>query len=475
MAALLAEEPPVIPPLPAALATIMRPYQKRGFEFLANRTAYGIGPILADDMGLGKTLQVLALLQALQTEQPNRPLRVLVVCPASVVSVWLEQADQFCPDLDCRSYTGDRDARREMLAGNDWSVLVANYAIVRTDAEVITPVEFDMIVLDEAQQIKNPDSQISQVVKALNTERTLALTGTPLENRLLDLWSIMDFLNPGFLGDKDAFISTYEAPSRSTELARRIAPLMLRRTKEAVAPELPPRTEEVLRIDLADEQQALYNAELARARDSLQQRGAIEMLAALTRLRQICCHPQLLLKETTDLPSAKLDTLVEMLAELIDEGHSALVFSQFTSMLALIGDKLDDDGLPWLKITGSTPTGRRTELVRSFNDSDQSQVFLLSLRAAGTGITLTKADYVFIYDPWWNPAVEQQAIDRTHRIGQDKPVFAYRLISTRTVEEKVLDLQEHKARMFDDVMADTTDRAVAAKLTQEDIRNLLSQ
>jgi len=453
----------------------MRPYQQRGFEFLSDRTAYGVGSILADDMGLGKTLQVLALLLAHQKDSGPAPFRVLIVCPASVVSVWLEQAAQFCPTLDCRPYRGDPDARGELLHADDWRILIANYAIVRTDADRFGEIAFDLVVLDEAQQIKNPDSQISKVVKSLNTEKTLAVTGTPLENRLLDLWSIMEFLNPGFLGDKDTFIASYEGTGRRQELARRIAPLILRRTKEAVAPELPPRTEEVFRVDLSEEQRTLYNAELLRARAIMRERGPIHMLAALTRLRQICCHPELLLKEPTHIPSAKLDALLEMLTELLAEGHSALVFSQFTTMLDIMTEKLTSQQLPWLKITGSTAMEERAERVRTFNQSAESQVFLLSLRAAGTGITLTKADYVFIYDPWWNPAVERQAVDRTHRIGQEKPVFAYRLISANTVEEKVLALQQEKARIFSDVMADAADRTIAGKLTQDDIQQLLAE
>jgi SNF2 family DNA or RNA helicase len=462
--------------LPATLDAVLRPYQKAGFEFLAERTAYGIGPILADDMGLGKTLQALALFAAMQEQRREARPRILVVCPASVVDVWLDQARQFCPALDCRAYRGERAARHALLEGEGWSILVTTYALVRLDAERFFGVSFDLVVLDEAQRIKNPDARISQVIRRLRTDRALAMTGTPLENRLLDLWSIMEFLNPGFLGSREAFLAAYAAPGRGRDLAARLAPIILRRTKEAVAPELPPRTEELLTIDLLPEQRSLYEAELARARETLARRGPIEMLAALTRLRQICCHPALLGEAGAGggPGSAKLETLLDMLAELVAEGHSALVFSQFTTMLGHIGDRLEAADIPRLTLTGETPAVRRAELVRDFNTGEQPRVFLLSLRAAGAGITLTRADYVFLYDPWWNPAVERQAIDRTHRIGQDKPVFAYRLISRGTVEEKVLALQAEKARLFQDVLAGSADRIAAARLTAEDFRRLLA-
>jgi len=260
-------------------------------------------------------------------------------------------------------------------------------------------------------------------------------------------------------------------PQRRRELAKRIGPVLLRRTKEKVAPELPPRTEEVLRVEFDPAQRKLYDTYLLQAREAVRERGPIEVLAALTRLRQICCDPRLVPGAPPNAASAKLGTLVDLVTEIMDEGHSVLVFSQFTSMLDLIRDALGD--LPTLTITGKTPTDRRAELVKEFNESDVSQAFLLSLRAAGTGLTLTKADYVVIYDPWWNPAVERQAIDRTHRIGQDKPVIAYRLVAAKTVEDKVLLLQQEKAELFADVMGEAQDARVAGKLSSEDLARLL--
>ncbi len=468
--------PTAIGGVPKRLAGILRPYQEEGFRFLAERAAYGVGAVLADDMGLGKTLQALALFQALAAERRTRggDLRGLVVCPASVIGVWLEEARRFCPGLSCVAYRGSPNPRRQLLAEGAWQVLVVNYAMVRTDAEAFLEQEYDVVLLDEAQQIKNPDARISRIVKQLHTSMALALTGTPLENRLLDLWSVMDFVNPSCLGTREAFVAAEQDPRRRDRLMRRVGPVILRRTKEAVAPELPPRTEELLTIDLTDQQRDLYTRELARARETARRKGPVEILAALTRLRQICCHPGLAAKAPKGGKSAKLEVLKEMLAELAEEGHSALVFSQFTSMLDLIEPELRARGLRTLIITGRTPVDERLARVRRFNDSRESRVFLLSLRAAGTGLNLTKAGYVFLFDPWWNPAVERQAIDRTHRIGQQKPVFAYRLVAADTIEQKMRALQQQKSELFAEVMRGAETGATALpRFTAEDLQMLL--
>jgi SNF2 family DNA or RNA helicase len=472
---------PLDPPLalPEHLEPVLRPYQKHGFEFLSDRQRYRVGAVLADDMGLGKTLQVLSLLEAFYASGPRahsgaERLRSLVICPASVVMVWVQQAALFCPGLRCRAYQGNPETRAEILGADDWDVLVLNYALARNDSEALLGAAYQFVVLDEAQQIKNPDSQIAQVSRSLRANQPLALTGTPLENRLLDLWSIMEFVNPGFLGSRQAFLDRYDNPAGYQRLAHRIRPAILRRTKELVAPELPPRTEEVVVVEMGSEQRRLYEAERQQARELLRTRGPVEVLAALTRLRQFCCHPDLVLKNGKVDQAAKVDELCDRLEELLAENHSVLVFSQFTEMLKRLEPVLEARGMPFLKITGSTPAPERARLVEAFNSSDQAQVFLLSLRAAGTGLTLTRADYVFIFDPWWNPAVERQAIDRTHRIGQDKPVFAYRLVAQGTVEERVLALQAEKARLSAEVLADTdSGGGFAQRLTREDLERLL--
>ncbi len=471
--------------MPPEIAGILRPYQVAGFRFLAERLRWGVGAILADDMGLGKTLQVLAALAALRNREREArpqsagepdgaaaPAGALVVCPASVVSVWADHVQRFFPGLTAALYTGPPARRRSLLETSDWDVLVVNYALIRNDIDFFRNRRFSVVVLDEAQQIKNPDAQVTRAVKTLRSPRRLALTGTPLENRLLDLWSIMDFLNHGYLGNAREFLDRFGNAERG-RLARRLAPVLLRRTKEEVAPELPPRTEEVLRIELEPEQQTFYDKELARARRGIREKGPMQVLAALTRMRQICCHPALVDEAAESLPSAKLDTLAAMLEELVAEGHSALVFSQFTRMLARIQTRLESLNIPTLTLIGDTPPDRRGALVEQFNQASEPTVFLLSLRAAGTGLNLTRAEYVFLYDPWWNPAVESQAIDRAHRIGQKRPVFAYRLVTRGTVEEKVLELQQEKAELFRDVIDSAAAARVPAGLSAAELAALL--
>ncbi|MBN2450386.1 MAG: DEAD/DEAH box helicase [Lentisphaeria bacterium] len=462
--------------LPEPLTTVLRHYQAAGFAFLANRTAHGVGAILADDMGLGKTLQVLAVIEAWtrRRRQHGEGYRALVVCPASVVGVWLEQAAAFTPGLRLRALTGPSAERTAALTAGEWDLAVTNYALLRADAESLVAMRFDLVVLDEAQMIKNPDAQVTRAAKALDAACVIAMTGTPLENRLLDLWSIMDCLNPGFLGGTEDFLERFSGSEGHGRLAERIRPVLLRRTKDAVAPELPPRTEEVIQVAMTPEQRRVYDRELLRAREMLRTRGPMEMLAALTRLRQVCCAPALIPRYAGNRESAKLDAMLAMLTELAEEGHHALVFSQFTAMLDRIRPVLEEAGLPTLTITGQTPTHERTALVQRFNDSATPGVFLLSLRAAGTGLSLTRADYVFIFDPWWNPAVERQAIDRTHRIGQENPVFAYRMVAADSVEERVLALQQDKAELFAAVVGGTEQRRVADSLTMDDIRMLLA-
>ena len=468
--------------IPESCTDILRAYQKHGFEFLADRLGYHLGCILADDMGLGKTLQVLSVMAALkkQLEQSHnwqddeKFSRFLVICPASVVGVWLEEAQRFVPELSCKPYQGKPKERKEIVEQSDWDVLIANYAIVRADAENLSEKQFRLTVLDEAQYIKNPDAQVTRAIKSLNCQRRLALTGTPIENRALDLWSVMDFLNPDFLGNQKEFVDYYSGSDTGhQQLAERIRPVILRRTKEKIAPELPARTEETLTVDFSEEQQKIYTRELEQARQQTAGKGAIDILAALTRLRQICCHPALLDESYAETESAKLQVLKELLTEIIDEGHSVLIFSQFTSMLTIIENMLHANNIQSRKITGDTPAEKRQQLCRNFNESPDPETFLLSLKAAGTGLNLTRADYVFLYDPWWNPAVERQAIDRTHRIGQEKPVIAYRLVARHSVEENVRKMQQQKAELFNDIMNDTSDTDMSAKLTAQDLQNLL--
>jgi superfamily II DNA or RNA helicase len=472
------EKIPEQPALPRELESLLRSYQREGVRFLADRCLCGAGAILADDMGLGKTLQALTLLAAWQKQAQRRgqSFAALVICPASVIGVWLQQAQLFCPELPIQALRGNRRNREAILAETKDRVLVTNYGLVRQDSDLLSALPFDFVILDEAQNIKNPAAQVTQAVKCLQARQRLALTGTPLENQLSDLWSIMDFLNPGFFGQLEQFNDRYNGGQEALALlSRRLAPVMLRRKKEQVASELPPRIEETLHVEMQPEQRLLYDRALLFAREKLQENGAAEVLASLTRLRQICCHAELIQAQSSETPSAKLELLLEQVQELQSTGHSALVFSQFTSMLDIIARELEKLAIPYYVITGKTPVDQRAKRVEEFSASPKAAVFLLSLKAAGTGLTLTKADYVFLYDPWWNPAVERQAIDRCHRIGQDKTVIAYKLIVQDSVEEKVLALLEKKRELFDAVMDGAEEHAAASsRLSLADLKELLS-
>ncbi|MFA6930988.1 MAG: DEAD/DEAH box helicase, partial [Lentisphaeria bacterium] len=417
----LAEEPE----LPAELLPVLRSYQRSGFTFLMNRCLSGAGCILADDMGLGKTLQVLAVLTAAKLRSKN--FQALIICPATVMAVWQSQAEKFCPGLQVKIWEGNKQEREKVYCAGSFDLLVTHYGMVRQERDLLVSREYDFLVLDEAQAIKNPNAQVTLAVKSLPARHKLALTGTPMENRILDLWSIMDFLNPQFFGKPDDFLNRYSGDSAA--LRKRLNLLMLRRSKKMVAPELPPRIVEILPVELCESQRELYDRTLLQTRQAMKEYGAMQILAGLTRLRQICCDPALILKTPQENNSGKLELLLEKLSEITEAGHSVLVFSQFTSMLDLIAKRLRSAELPFWMITGETPLHKRGELVREFSDDERPGIFLLSLKAAGTGLTLTKADYVFLYDPWWNPAVENQAIDRTHRLGQDKTVMAYRLVA----------------------------------------------
>jgi SNF2 family DNA or RNA helicase len=374
---------------------------------------------------------------------------------------WVTETERFAPELKTALFTPALAVTPPANTGAE--LLIANYAQLRIQPECFRSHRWDAIVLDEAQFVKNPLSQTAAIVRALHSDHRLALTGTPIENRLLDLWSLFAFAQPGLLGTQAAFRRQYPAedPSATGRLRRRVRHFLLRRTKAQVAPELPPRTEDEIVVDLEGTQRRLYEAELKRARaqllgvdtDRALDAVRFNVLASLLRLRQICCHPALISDAHADIPSAKVDALLERLEELRDEGQQVLVFSQFVSLLELIQTRLQAAGITHLMLTGQTEN--RAELVEKFQTDRSQTVFLLSLKAAGFGLNLTAASYVVLCDPWWNPAVEAQAIDRTHRIGQTQPVVAYRLVAADTVEQKILALQREKA-------------ALAASVVQED-------
>ena len=453
----------------------LRDYQALGLGWMAFLRDFGFGGCLADDMGLGKTVQVLALLEARRSETKKPS---LVVVPRSLVFNWKEEAARFAPRLRVRDHTG-LDRAREAGAFDDCDVVLTTYGTLRRDAALLKDVAFDYVILDEAQAIKNKGTESAKAARLLGADHRLALSGTPVENHLGELQSLFEFLNPGLLGRVPLARGGAELDEEGrVALARGIAPFILRRTKGQVARDLPPKTEQTLWCDLEPEQKALCDelrdhyreALLGRVERQGLARSKMHVLEALLRLRQAACHPGLVDPRHSEGPSAKLDALVPRLVEIVEEGHKALVFSQFTSFLALLKPRLDAVGLVYEYLDGKTRD--RAARVKRFETDAGCGVFLISLKAGGLGLNLTAAEYVFLLDPWWNPAVEAQAMDRTHRIGQARPVFAYRLVARGTVEEKVLVLQEKKRALADAIVR--ADEGVLRGLRREDLELLLS-
>jgi len=467
-------------PAPNTFRGELRPYQRQGLDFLVYVTGLGLGAILADDMGLGKTIQILAWIEhARQTEPEDGS--VLVVCPASVVHNWIRESERFLPHLRVLALTSGHKRQALLREVSEHDVVVTNYALLRRDLDEWRRVRLRAVVLDEAQNIKNPDAAVSHGVRQLDCGHRLALTGTPLENRALDLWSIMQFVNPGYLGSRKAFVARYDSPNtppyRRRLLAARLRPVLLRRLKSEVALELPDRIEERRDCDLTPGQRKLYLLELERGRALVAalhsredvQRKRMEILTVLTRLRQICNHPALA-GGTESLGSGKFDALFELLEPLLAEGHKVLLFSQFVECLKLLAAEMSAREVRYSMLTGSTR--RREEVVAGFESDPEPRVFLISLRAGGTGLNLTGASYVVLFDPWWNPAVEAQAIDRAHRIGQTRTVIAYRILTTGTIEEKIWELQQRKAALASDILGEA---GFARDLDRGDLQYLFAR
>ena len=466
---------------PEGFQGTLRHYQREGLGWLTFLERLGLGGCLADDMGLGKTIQVLALL--LRRRDVVRAAGIarrpsLVIVPKSLVFNWLEEARRFAPELKVVNYTGNA---RADAAGplENWDVVVTTYGTLRRDVMAHRELEFDYVVLDEAQSIKNAASQAAKACRLLRCRHRLALTGTPVENHLGELWSIFEFLNPGQLGSA-ARLRRFLADGRgSTEVvARAVRPYLLRRTKSQVLSDLPEKTEQTLFVELGEEQRRGYDELREHYRQELSGRigrqgigrSRIAVLEALLRLRQAACHPGLVDPARVDEAGAKLETLLEQLAEVLDEGHKVLVFSQFTSFLAILRRRLDAAGTVYEYLDGRT-TDRQARVQR-FQEDPDCKLFLVSLKAGGQGLNLTAADYIYILDPWWNPAVEAQAVDRAHRIGQTRRVFAYRLIARDTVEEKIVALQDRKRDLADSIVR--ADESIISALTPEDVELLFS-
>ena len=473
------------PPL-GDLETVLRPYQKQGVAWLCFLRTNGFGGILADEMGLGKTLQTLAFLRNCRAHASAETKPYLIVCPTSLVYNWLAEMKKFTPSLKALALHGpDRHALFDQLAQSD--IVITSYALIRRDAERYREFEFDTAVLDEAQHIKNRQTQNAQAVKAIRSKHRLVLTGTPLENSVLDLWSIFDFLMPGYLGTAKDFHERYELPiarekdaAAQQRLARRLRPFMLRRLKLDVASDLPAKLEQVSYCELTPDQRGVYQQVIEASRkEVLEAVGAqglaksrMVVLSALLRLRQICCDLRLLKLENVNPANAsgKLDMFEELLEEVIDGGHRVLVFSQFVSMLTLLKERLGEAGIEYCYLDGSTTD--RGAVVEKFQQAGGVPVFLISLKAGGVGLNLTGADTVIHFDPWWNPAVEDQATDRAHRIGQTKVVTSYKLITRDTVEEKILLLQNRKREVIQATLGG--EEAFTESLNWEEIQELLA-
>jgi SNF2 family DNA or RNA helicase len=452
---------------------VLRSYQRDGINWLNQLSSNGLAGILADEMGLGKTLQALGFMS--QKEGPK-----LVVCPASLTLNWQREAERFTPEL-----------RPELLSEVTPGILptlfteprlfVTSYGLLRRDIELLRQIRFGVVVLDEAQHIKNPDSQSAKATFRLQADAKIALTGTPIENGVRDIWSIMNFLMPGYLGRREDFRERFEIPMQNrsngpeqTRLVRRLSPFILRRTKAQVAKELPEKIEQLSFVELSAKQKVMYHALLSAARQTLSDSkkhskgGKMAVFTALLRLRQVCCDLRLTNEESTAADSAKLELLEELLQDAIADGHHVLVFSQFASMLGLIRETLKEDGIDHCYLDGSTRE-RQREVDRF--QTGEVPVFLISLKAGGVGLNLTAADTVIHYDPWWNPAVEAQATDRAHRIGQRRTVQVYKLITRGTVEERILSLQTKKRELTVGLV--DSENPIMTGLNDEDLSELL--
>jgi len=469
---------------PEHLSATLRPYQLAGFQWLIFLNEAGWGGILADDMGLGKTVQTLTFFQHYKNKHPEA--RFLVVCPTTLMYNWENEINKFTPGLSHIIHHGPK--RQVALAAyGEQDIIITTYGTMRSDIKAFKDIEFDYVVLDESQSIKNPQSQVAKASLLLNAKNRLALSGTPVQNNTFDLYAQMNFLNPGMLGSREFFMSEFATPidkfgedEIKLQLRKLTYPFLLRRTKEQVAKDLPEKTETILYCEMGPEQRKIYDAYrniyrsqiLGMIEERGMERSQMHILQGLTKLRQICDSPAIMNEEERfHNYSVKLDELSREITENVGD-HKVLVFSQFLGMLGLIRQKLEQDGISYVYFDGSSTSREREEAIQEFQNDHDCRVFLISLKAGGIGLNLTAADYVYIVDPWWNPAVEQQAIDRTHRIGQTKNIFAYRLICKDTLEEKMLQLQERKRILANDLVSDDT--VMMKRLTKEDIAFLFS-
>lgn len=471
-------------PMPVNFEGHLRPYQKAGYNWFHFLKQYHFGGCLADDMGLGKTIQTLSLLQKHKedTEEVGGKATSLVIMPTSLIYNWLNEARKFAPQLKLMVHTGTMRYRSAEVFAN-YDVVITTYGISRIDIEMFKGFFFDYVILDESQNIKNPSSKSYQAVKQLKSRFKLILSGTPVENSVNDLWTQMSFINPGLLGAQQFFQNEFVAPiekkkdeDKARKLQALIKPFVLRRTKEQVATELPPKTENLFYCQMTEEQSSVYeevkseyrNELLKSLEDGTFAKTQIQVLQGLIKLRQIANHP-IMIDKDYEGDSGKFEDVVHTLGNVLDGGHKVLIFSQFVKQLSIYREHFERIGIPYVYLDGATQN--RGDVVKQFQEDEKTRVFLISIKAGGVGLNLTEADYVFILDPWWNPAVEQQAIDRTHRIGQTKNVFIYKFITKDSVEEKILALQQRKLSLSRALI--TTEESFIKSLTADDIKEIL--
>ena len=468
------------PTVPGTLQAQLRPYQEGGFTWLARLSRWGAGACLADDMGLGKTVQTLAVLLERATDGP-----ALVVAPTSVVANWLDEARRFAPTLNVRAYVGPASSRAGKLDDlGPFDLVVTTYGLLHNDVDVLAGVDWSTAVLDEAQAIKNPATKRARAARQLRARFRLVTTGTPIQNNVVDLYSLFSFLNPGMLGSRKRFHQNFALPierdgdpAARTRLRRLIAPFVLRRVKADVLDDLPPRTDVTLHVEMSPEEAALYEALRQRALEDLEAlalekepgQRRLQVLAHLTRMRLACCNPRLVHPEGP--PSSKMRTFAATLDELRQGRHKVLVFSQFVRHLKLVEEHLAESAIPYQYLDGSTPTKARAERIAAFQ-AGEGDAFLISLKAGGVGLNLTAADYVIHMDPWWNPASEDQASDRAHRIGQTRPVTVYRLVTKGTIEEQIVELHRSKRELADRLLEGSD---APARLSTEELLELLRE
>ena len=472
--------------LPKGLKSELRQYQVTGFKWLKVLDKYKFGGILADDMGLGKTIQLLAVIQSYLEEEKN-PNPSIVVCPSSLSLNWKNEIDKFAPNIKTLVIHGNAEERANQIENIEkYNLVITSYDLLKRDIEEYKAKDykFKYIIADEAQYIKNNNTQNAKVIKEIKADTRFALTGTPIENSLSELWSIFDFIMPGYLYSYRKFKEIYEVPIVKDndewvlkKLKMLIEPFILRRTKQEVLTELPDKTISVLNNEMQDEQLKIYTSYMANAKREVSQelkengfeKSQMKILALLMRLRQICCHPSLFISNYTG-ESSKLNQCIEVIKDAVLSGHKILLFSSYSSMLEIIGEELKKENIKHFKLTGQTKVGDRLKLVEEFNSNDEIKVFLISLKAGGTGLNLIGADMVIHYDPWWNLSAENQATDRTYRIGQKKNVQVYKLITKDSIEERIYELQEKKAQLAKSMLS--TETTFINKLSREDIMSL---